>query len=94
MSYSMPKRSFYQCNLSLGLGKILPGVPFGYLINSMAGLFWQSGDRYSRSRYLIDGEIFLNKKLGGEAPPNFVESSDAPGCILRIADRFSRAAFS
>ncbi len=60
----------------------------------MAGLFWQSEDRYSRSRYLIEDEIFLNKKLGKEVPPNFVESSDVRGCILRIADRFSHVAFS
>lgn len=56
-----PKDRFIQCNLSLGLVKILPGVPFGYLMNSMTGLFWQSVAVYSRSRYLIDGEIFSIK---------------------------------
>ena len=78
----------------MGLDKILPGVSFCYPGNSKPGLFWQHGDRYSRCRYLIGDEIFLNKKSGREMPPNFVESSDAPGCILRIADRFSHAAFS
>lgn len=59
----------------------------------MAGLFWQAEDRYSRSRYLIEDEIFLNKKLGRDTPSNFVENSDGRGCILRIADRFHMQLF-
>ena len=89
-----PKSRFIQFNLSMGLDKILPGVSFCYPGNSKPGLFWQPEARYSRCRYLIGDEIFLNKKSGRKMPPNFVESSDAPGCILRIADRFSHAAFS
>ena len=58
--------------------QILPSVSICFPGNNIHRVFWQYAVRYSRCRYLIDDETFLNKIPDSKTHSTVAENSGVP----------------